>query len=54
MFDLATLADRATFAEMNRPADGMVHVLVNGTPVIAGRQLVETAAPGRPIRRGDQ
>lgn len=54
VFDLDTLADRATFADMNRPADGMVHVIVNGTPVIADRQLIATAAPGRPIRRGDR
>ena len=53
MFDPVTLIDRATFSEMNRPSDGMVHVLVNGTPVIANRALVEDAAPGRPIRRGD-
>ncbi|MDC9822774.1 amidohydrolase family protein [Devosia sp. ZB163] len=53
VFDLGTLVDRATFSEMNRPSDGMVHVLVNGTPVIADRQLIEAAAPGRPIRRGD-
>ncbi|MBN9308197.1 amidohydrolase family protein [Devosia sp.] len=53
VFDPVTLIDRATFSEMNRPSDGMVHVLVNGTPVIANRALVEDAAPGRPIRRGD-
>lgn len=53
VFDPATLIDRATFAEMNRPSEGMVHVLVNGTPVIADRALIEDAAPGRAIRRGD-
>ncbi|HQZ13097.1 MAG TPA: amidohydrolase family protein [Devosia sp.] len=54
VFDPVTLLDRATFSEMNRPSDGMVHVLVNGTPVISNRGLVEDAAPGRPIRRGDR
>ena len=53
VFDPDTLEDRATFTEMNRPSTGMVHVLVNGTPVISNRELVLDAAPGRPIRRGD-
>lgn len=53
VFDPDTLQDRATFTEMNRPSAGMVHVLVNGTPVISNRELVLDASPGRPIRRGD-
>ena len=54
VFDPARVGERATFAEMNRPAEGMVHVLVNGVPVISGGTLCCDAAPGRPIRRGDQ
>lgn len=54
VFDPATLTDRATFSDMNKPSDGMVHVLVNGTPVIADGALVRDVAPGRPIRRGDK
>ena len=53
VFDPATVGERATFAHMNRPAEGMMHVLVNGTPVISGGELRRDAAPGRPIRRGD-
>lgn len=53
VFDPATVGERATFSHMNRPAAGMVHVLVNGTAVIADGDLVRDAAPGRPIRRGD-
>jgi N-acyl-D-aspartate/D-glutamate deacylase len=54
VFDPAIVGERATFAEMNRPAEGMVHVLVNGVPVIRGGTLCHDAAPGRPIRRGDR
>jgi N-acyl-D-glutamate deacylase len=53
VFDPVTLVDQATFKQMNRPSEGMVHILVNGTPVVANRVLVVDAAPGRPIRRGD-
>ena len=53
VFDPATVGERATFSHMNRPAEGMMHVLVNGTPVISGGELRRDAAPGRPIRRGD-
>jgi N-acyl-D-glutamate deacylase len=50
VFDLASMRDRATFEEMHLPADGMVHVLVNGKAVISGRELVLDARPGRPIK----
>jgi N-acyl-D-glutamate deacylase len=51
VFDLATLTDRADFKAMNRTADGMRHVLVNGTPVITDGLLDLDARPGRPVRR---
>ena len=54
VFDPATVGERATFAEMNRPAEGMVHVFVNGVPVISGGALCHDAAPGLPVRRGDR
>ncbi|WP_417584641.1 amidohydrolase family protein [Pelagibacterium sp.] len=54
VFDLASVAEQATFAEMNKAAIGMKHVLVNGTPVISAGELVTDVAPGRPIRRGDE
>lgn len=53
VFDLGSIADRATFAEMNLPAEGMRHVIVNGQSVVADGVLDVSAAPGRPIRRGD-
>ncbi|MCA1655899.1 MAG: amidohydrolase family protein, partial [Pseudonocardiaceae bacterium] len=34
LFDPATVADRATFAEPRQPAVGIPYVLVNGVPVI--------------------
>ncbi|RZS79510.1 dihydroorotase [Phyllobacterium myrsinacearum] len=54
IFDLEQVADRATFARMNLPSDGMRHVLVNGQPVISNGILDLNAAPGRAIRRGDR
>lgn len=54
VFDYENLTERATFRQMNLPATGMKHVLVGGTAVIDGGALVLDAAPGRPIKRGDQ
>lgn len=53
IFDPATVGEKATFNQMNLRAEGMVHVMVNGTPVISGGNLRLAAASGRPIRRGD-
>jgi N-acyl-D-aspartate/D-glutamate deacylase len=50
VFDLATVADRATYASPVLPAVGFKHVLVNGTPVVRDGQLLEVT-PGRPIVR---
>lgn len=50
VFDLARVRDRATFEEMHLPAEGMVHVLVNGAAVISEGELVLDARPGRPIK----
>ena len=51
VFDLATLTDRAEFTAMNRPSEGVRHLLVNGTAVIADGELVLDARPGQPVRR---
>ncbi|QCI62927.1 amidohydrolase family protein [Phreatobacter stygius] len=51
VFDYDTLTDRAEFKAMNRAAEGMRHVLVNGEAVISGGELVTQARPGRPVRR---
>lgn len=50
-FDLATVSDRATYTAPNVTAQGMRHVVVNGTPIIRDGALVRDALPGRPIRR---
>ncbi len=51
VFDWAALTDRAEFTAMNRPAEGMRHVLVNGQPVITDGVLDLHARPGKPVRR---
>jgi N-acyl-D-glutamate deacylase len=51
IFDLATLTDRADFQTMNRPSEGVRHLLVNGAGVIHDGELVRDARPGRAIRR---
>ncbi len=51
VFDFATLTDRAEFTAMNRPAEGVRHLLVSGQPVISDGVLDEAARPGRPVRR---
>lgn len=52
IFDIETLTDRAEFTAMNRPSEGVRHLLVNGTPVISDGALNVDASPGLPIRRG--
>ena len=51
VFDFDTLTDRAEFTAMNRPAEGVRHLLVSGHPVISDGVLDEAARPGRPVRR---
>lgn len=51
VFDLDTLTDRAEFTAMNRPSEGVRHLLVNGQPVIADGVLDLAARPGQPVRR---
>lgn len=50
IFDPATVTECATFAEMNRPAEGVIHLLVGGTSVITEGRLDTAAAPGQAIR----
>lgn len=50
-FDMATLTDRAEFTAMNRPAEGMRYVLVNGEAIISDGHLDLHARPGLPVRR---
>lgn len=50
VFDLDEIGERATFQNMNRPAQGVHDLLVNGQRVISGGDLVLAARPGRPVR----
>jgi N-acyl-D-aspartate/D-glutamate deacylase len=49
-FDFDRVRDRSTFAEPARSAEGIVHVLVNGVPVIESGKATD-ARPGRVLRR---
>ena len=51
VFDWERLADLADFKAMNRAAEGVRHLLVNGEAVIADGALQTAARPGRPLRR---
>lgn len=51
IFDLATLTDRAEFTAMNRPAEGVRHLIVSGHSVITDGVMDEAARPGQPVRR---
>jgi N-acyl-D-glutamate deacylase len=51
VFDLETLTDRAEFTAMNRPAEGVKHLLVNGQAVISDGVMAVAARPGQPVRR---
>jgi N-acyl-D-aspartate/D-glutamate deacylase len=51
VFDYNTLTDRAEFTAMNRPSEGVRHLIVSGHPLIANGVLDVAARPGRPVRR---
>lgn len=51
VFDFERLTDRAEFAAMNRPSDGVRHLMVSGQPVITDGVLDVSARPGQPVRR---
>jgi len=50
IFDAAQIVDRSTYREPALPPAGIVHVIVNGVPVVAKGQLVEGVSPGRAVR----
>jgi len=50
VFDPAKVIDRATFEKPAQYSDGIVHVLVNGTFVVRGSNLVPDVKPGKPVR----
>ena len=51
VFDPATIADQATYAQPNQPAVGVQTLIVNGGVVIRNGELILDAEHGRPIRR---
>ena len=51
VFDYAQLTDRAEFTAMNRPAEGVRHLLVGGQPVITEGVMDAAIRPGQPVRR---
>ena len=51
VFDYETLSDRAEFSAMNRPSEGVRHLLVSGVPLIANGVMDAAARPGKPVRR---
>lgn len=51
LFDPATVLDRATFAEPAQPSRGIPYVLVGGVVVVRDGKVVESARPGRAVRR---
>ena len=50
IFDASRVQDKATFREPSLPSEGIVHVLVNGVPVVSDSALEEGATPGRGVR----
>jgi N-acyl-D-amino-acid deacylase len=51
VFDPERIADRATYEDGQRPAEGVRHVLVNGEPVLLHGERTP-ARPGRALRPG--
>ena|ERR1043165_9363871 len=51
VFDLATIADRATYEKPAQTSTGIRHVIVAGVPVIENGALDPNSMPGRPVRR---
>ena len=50
IFDPARVIDQSTFENPTQYSAGIVHVLVNGTFVVRGEQLVRGVSPGRAVR----
>jgi N-acyl-D-aspartate/D-glutamate deacylase len=54
IFDLETLTDRADFLSMNRPAEGVRHLIVSGQALIKDGTLDVSARPGKSVRRAQE
>lgn len=51
VFDEARVTDRATFENPAQYSEGILYVVVNGTPVVERGELVSGALPGKAVRR---
>ncbi len=52
VFDAERVIDRATYEKPAQASEGIIHVLVNGVPVVRRGALVQGVNPGVGIRRG--
>ncbi|MFI5611114.1 hypothetical protein [Amycolatopsis sp. NPDC051903] len=50
VFDPERITDQASYVDGTRPSAGIVHVLVNGSPVVRDGEIVPDALPGKPVR----
>ena len=50
VFDPRTVTDNATYAQGNLPSSGIPFVIVNGTVVVDGGEVLRDVNPGQPIR----
>lgn len=50
IFDPATIIDRATYEEPDKPSAGIQHVIVGGTFVVKDGRITVGAKPGRAVR----
>ena len=51
VFDFDTLTDRSEFSAMNRPSEGVRHLIVSGQQLITDGVIDLAARPGLPVRR---
>ena len=51
VFDFESISDRATFLAMNRPSEGVKHLVVSGEVLISNGVLDVAARPGKSVRR---
>ena len=49
VFDPATVIDRATYQNPFQPSAGIVHVIVNGIPVVRDGELLPDVHPGQAL-----
>ena len=50
VFDAQAVIDTATYESPDQPSTGIVHVLVNGIPVVLNGTLQVGVSPGRAVR----